>query len=208
MLSRSVLLTSSLSGYAHATISTLEFGGLGSSGQGSYRGKASFECFTHRRAIAQTPGWMESLLSIRYPPYAGKISKYRSMTALKPDFDRQGRQKLLPLKWLATVVKLGADNGSNILTRYFVVLLRKLTESSGGFRMLLTTWCSGRGLTTVSVLPNKDVMRSQHTVRPTLRILMFCLSQYIQYMAKDNRGVNGRSVGSTARVLDMHCWGS
>lgn len=57
----------------HASIPTLAFGGVGDSGQGSYRGKASFDCFTHRRPITRTPGWMEKLLDIRYPPYSGKV---------------------------------------------------------------------------------------------------------------------------------------
>jgi beta-apo-4'-carotenal oxygenase len=57
----------------HASIPTMPFGGVGNSGQGSYRGKASFDTFTHRRAITKTPGWMEKLLDVRYPPYAGKV---------------------------------------------------------------------------------------------------------------------------------------
>lgn len=52
--------------FFHASIPTLAFGGVGESGQGSYRGRASFECFTHRRSIVSTPGWIEGLLSMRY----------------------------------------------------------------------------------------------------------------------------------------------
>jgi beta-apo-4'-carotenal oxygenase len=57
----------------HASIPTMPFGGVGNSGQGAYRGKASFDVFTHRRPITRTPGWMEKLLAVRYPPYAGKV---------------------------------------------------------------------------------------------------------------------------------------
>jgi beta-apo-4'-carotenal oxygenase len=57
----------------HGSIPTMPFGGVGDSGQGAYRGKASFDTFTHRRPITRTPGWMEKLLDIRYPPYAGKV---------------------------------------------------------------------------------------------------------------------------------------
>ena len=60
-------------GFFHGSIPTLAFGGVGDSGQGAYRGKASYYCFTHQRSITVTPGWMEKLLSIRYPPYAGKV---------------------------------------------------------------------------------------------------------------------------------------
>ena len=81
--------------FFHAGIQTMPFGGVGESGQGSYRGRASFECFTHRRSIATTPGWMERMLSVRYPPIAGtnKINKYKGMQELKPNFDRDGKPK-------------------------------------------------------------------------------------------------------------------
>ncbi|KAI9716506.1 MAG: hypothetical protein M1828_007666 [Chrysothrix sp. TS-e1954] len=52
-------------GFYHAAIPTLQFGGVGESGQGSYRGRASFECFVHRRSVATTPSWAEGLLAVR-----------------------------------------------------------------------------------------------------------------------------------------------
>ena len=51
--------------FFHASIPTLAFGGVGESGQGAYRGRASFDCFTHRRSIVTTPAWMETLLAAR-----------------------------------------------------------------------------------------------------------------------------------------------
>ncbi|KAF2186211.1 aldehyde dehydrogenase [Zopfia rhizophila CBS 207.26] len=79
-------------GFFHASIPTLPFGGVGSSGQGAYRGKASFEVFTHRRSITKTPAWIEGMLDIRYPPYTlKKQQKFAGMNDLKPDFDREGR---------------------------------------------------------------------------------------------------------------------
>ncbi|KAF2095651.1 aldehyde dehydrogenase [Rhizodiscina lignyota] len=77
-------------GFFHASIPTLAFGGVGQSGTGSYRGKASFDAFTHRRSFTKTPGWMESLLAIRYPPYTGKTKQFRQMNEQKPTFDRDG----------------------------------------------------------------------------------------------------------------------
>ena len=79
--------------YFHASLPTLQFGGVGDSGQGSYRGRASFECFSHRRSIVTTPGWVEGLIAVRYPPYAGtnKLDKFRGMADLKVTFDREGR---------------------------------------------------------------------------------------------------------------------
>ena len=51
--------------FFHASVPTLPFGGVGESGQGSYRGRSSYECFTHRRTVVQTPNWMEGLLAVR-----------------------------------------------------------------------------------------------------------------------------------------------
>ncbi|KAI4151632.1 MAG: hypothetical protein LQ340_003389 [Diploschistes diacapsis] len=50
----------------HAGNHMLPFGGVGQSGQGAYRGKASFDCFTHQRTVTTTPGWAERLLAVRY----------------------------------------------------------------------------------------------------------------------------------------------
>ncbi len=44
----------------------LPFGGLGESGMGAYHGKASFDCFTHRRSIMRRPFAVD--LPMRYPP--------------------------------------------------------------------------------------------------------------------------------------------
>ena len=80
-------------GWIHCTVPTMAFGGIGDSGTGTYRGRASFECFTHRRSVTTTPGWAEGLLGIRYPPYGGKLTRFKGMTSLEPDFDREGNPK-------------------------------------------------------------------------------------------------------------------
>lgn len=83
-------------GFFHASIPTLAFGGVGTSGQGAYRGKASFDVFTHRRSVTTTPAWLEGLMDVRYPPYtAKKMKKFAGMNEMKPNFDRDGR----PLGW-------------------------------------------------------------------------------------------------------------
>ena len=81
-------------GLFHASIPTAPFGGVGQSGQGSYRGKASFDCFTHRRSITYTPGWIESMLAVRYPPYTADKTKQMKKMNAKPNFDREGRVKV------------------------------------------------------------------------------------------------------------------
>lgn len=108
--------------FLHGSIPTLAFGGVGDSGQGSYRGRASFDCFSHRRSITNTPGWVESLLNIRYPPYEGKLAKYRKMSELKPNFDREGRVKF---SFITYILTFGAGSFLGGLTRYTVVVLGK-----------------------------------------------------------------------------------
>ncbi|KAL9603970.1 MAG: hypothetical protein Q9179_001998 [Wetmoreana sp. 5 TL-2023] len=106
--------------FIHGTIPTLAFGGVGDSGQGAYRGKSSFDCFSHRRSVTTTPGWMEGLLDVRYPPYEGKLAKYKKMSELKPDFDRDGKVKF---NLLSYVLSLGAGSTTGGIVRYAVVLL-------------------------------------------------------------------------------------
>ncbi|KAH7130506.1 Aldehyde/histidinol dehydrogenase [Dendryphion nanum] len=100
-------------GFMHASIPTLSFGGVGSSGSGAYRGKASFDVFTHRRSVVTTPSWLEGMLDVRYPPYTvKKQKKFSGMNDLKPNFDREGKNLgwvswalgLLGLKSLTAVV--------------------------------------------------------------------------------------------------------
>lgn len=107
-------------GFFHGSIPTLEFGGVGDSGQGSYRGKASFDCFSHRRAVTYTPGWAEGLLAIRYPPYKGKLARYKFMNEKKPNFDREGRAKINPVFW---VLMLGGKETYNGLKRWLALII-------------------------------------------------------------------------------------
>jgi acyl-CoA reductase-like NAD-dependent aldehyde dehydrogenase len=50
----------------------LPFGGLGESGMGAYHGKASFDCFTHRRSILRRSLAIDPKL--RYPPSRFKLA--------------------------------------------------------------------------------------------------------------------------------------
>ncbi|KAI9810432.1 MAG: hypothetical protein M1826_003623 [Phylliscum demangeonii] len=106
--------------FFHGIIPTLSFGGVGQSGQGSYRGRASFECFTHRRSFTSTPSWIEWLLAVRYPPYSPqKLARFRRMSMLRPDFDRHGRVQV-PL--LRRVLALGAGSWQTALGRYLLLV--------------------------------------------------------------------------------------
>jgi len=117
-------------GFFHASIPTLAFGGVGESGQGAYRGRASFDCFTHRRSITTTPSWIEGLLAVRYPPYSPKkLKQFKSMSEKKPNFDRDGK---VQVSVLTRIVVLGAGSARGALTRYIAVALRMLFEQTSG----------------------------------------------------------------------------
>lgn len=51
----------------HAAHPNLPFGGVGESGMGRYRGKYSFEAFSHCRSVLRSPRSFD--LPMRYPPY-------------------------------------------------------------------------------------------------------------------------------------------
>ncbi|GAA5863483.1 hypothetical protein JCM3774_005309 [Rhodotorula dairenensis] len=59
----------------HFMIPGLPFGGTGAAGYGNYHGKRTFDTFSHERASASVPTWMDALLASRYPPYTAKKLK-------------------------------------------------------------------------------------------------------------------------------------
>ncbi|XP_063401710.1 aldehyde dehydrogenase family 3 member B1-like isoform X2 [Mytilus trossulus] len=68
----------------HAGVMTLPFGGVGNSGMGAYHGKLTFDTFSHNRACLERELKMESLQSIRYPPYTQrKMGNIRWATTKK-----------------------------------------------------------------------------------------------------------------------------
>lgn len=121
--------------FFHGSLSTLPFGGVGSSGTGSYHGKSSFEAFTHRRSTTTTPGWMESLIAVRYPPYEGKLKRLRMTSEVKPNFDREGREIKGAGYWVKYIFTLGAPSVKRSILRWAVLALvvwgwKKRTEAN------------------------------------------------------------------------------
>lgn len=53
----------------HVAVPGAPFGGVGESGNGAQGGKYTFEAFTHTRTVLTMPGWIEKVLSFRYPPF-------------------------------------------------------------------------------------------------------------------------------------------
>lgn len=52
----------------HLATSDMGFGGVGSSGMGSYHGKTGFETFSHRKSVVKKSNWID--VPLRYHPYA------------------------------------------------------------------------------------------------------------------------------------------
>jgi aldehyde dehydrogenase (NAD+) len=55
-----------------AGLAELAFGGVGSSGMGSYHGQAGFDTFSHQRSLLRRPFALD--LPFRYPPYGSKLN--------------------------------------------------------------------------------------------------------------------------------------
>lgn len=66
---------------------------------------------------------MEKLLAVRYPPYNGKLAKFRQTSELKPNFDRDGREIKGLKYWLAVVLHLGGESAKSVFARWAVAAL-------------------------------------------------------------------------------------
>jgi beta-apo-4'-carotenal oxygenase len=110
--------------YTHGSIGTIPFGGVGDSGWGAYRGKASFDVFTHFRTVVDVPGWVERFLRVRYMPYSmTELRRLLRMQQAKPDFDREGRVVKGFGYWAGLVLGLGSGGAKGALFRWALVLL-------------------------------------------------------------------------------------
>ncbi|KAK5628987.1 hypothetical protein RRF57_004702 [Xylaria bambusicola] len=109
--------------YMHGCVYTLPFGGVGESGTGAYHGRSSFDCFTHRRTVVATPGWMDKLLRVRYAPYLqSELKQYLWMNSQKPDFDRNGKKIRGLGYWIWMIFGLGGPTVKGALLRWVIVL--------------------------------------------------------------------------------------
>lgn len=63
----------------HMSNHELPFGGVGRSGLGSYHGKHSFECFSHKKACMVKPAWADILLRLFRYPRAGRSDSFKRL---------------------------------------------------------------------------------------------------------------------------------
>ncbi|XP_077966697.1 aldehyde dehydrogenase family 3 member B1-like isoform X2 [Styela clava] len=69
----------------HMTGTNVPFGGVGTSGTGSYHGKYSFDTFSHHRTVCYRKQNLEALLQSRYPPYTDtNLSRNKFLIEEKP----------------------------------------------------------------------------------------------------------------------------
>lgn len=61
----------------HFQNNRLPFGGVGNSGIGAYRGKRSFETFTHHKAVVKRRNWLD--IPFRYAPYGNKLENLKKI---------------------------------------------------------------------------------------------------------------------------------
>ncbi|KAI0389845.1 aldehyde dehydrogenase [Xylariaceae sp. FL0594] len=109
--------------FMHGSIATLPFGGVGESGTGAYHGRASFDCFTHRRTVVVTPNWMDKLLRVRYLPHSQPdLKQFLWMNGVKPTFDRSGKELKGVGYWAWMVLGLGGPSAKGALIRWIAVL--------------------------------------------------------------------------------------
>ncbi|KKZ66245.1 aldehyde dehydrogenase (NAD(P)+) [[Emmonsia] crescens] len=109
--------------FMHVSIPTLPFGGVGESGSGAYHGRSSFDAFVHRRSIAATPAWVERMLSVRYPPYAGKMQRTLRSSAVTPNFDRSGKTTTGLFGWIVWLVTFGGGANKSGASRAAVAAI-------------------------------------------------------------------------------------
>lgn len=64
----------------HITSKQLPFGGVGTSGIGSYHGFKSFECFSHQKGIVKRGTWLD--IPVRYAPYDSKLPLIKKLFKL------------------------------------------------------------------------------------------------------------------------------
>lgn len=66
---------------------------------------------------------MEKLLAVRYPPYSGKLKKFRQTSELKPNFDREGNEVKGVKYWLGFILSLGGGAITSVLAKWAAALL-------------------------------------------------------------------------------------
>ena len=100
----------------HLANPNLPFGGVGSSGMGSYHGKHSFDCFSYQKAVVKRRLVMDN--GLRYPPYSSSDMKVVNM-AMNPALNH----------YIDTLTDVVCDR-KNLLISFMAFLMLKNRLSS------------------------------------------------------------------------------
>jgi acyl-CoA reductase-like NAD-dependent aldehyde dehydrogenase len=100
----------------HAAAYDAPFGGVGTSGFGSYHGRYGIYAFTHLRTCLEGfPSWMDKALDFRFPPYTE--DKVKKLDRRAAGFDMDGNDKRGASEWIKWVVGLAFAGTAWILRR-------------------------------------------------------------------------------------------
>ncbi|KAM7067014.1 aldehyde dehydrogenase family 3 member A2 isoform 2-T3 [Molossus nigricans] len=99
----------------HFTLSSLPFGGVGSSGMGAYHGQHSFDTFSHQRACLLKSFKREAANKVRYPPNSQSKVDWAKFFLLKR-FSK-GKLSLLFLAFLGIVAAVLVKKHQAVLRR-------------------------------------------------------------------------------------------
>ena len=108
--------------FLHAAINATPFGGVGSSGTGSYHGYYSLKAFSHQRTISKVPYWADFLLRVRYMPYKFSELEFMAKLGPKPNFDRQGNVVKGLKYWTGFLFGLGGKSAQSAAIRWGMLL--------------------------------------------------------------------------------------
>ncbi|XP_066299759.1 aldehyde dehydrogenase family 3 member B1-like [Branchiostoma lanceolatum] len=86
------------------SLSTLPFGGVGTSGMGNYHGKFGFDTFSHKKAVMLKALAMEKMNGLRYPPYTDQKWSWFKRLAGKKEKSRGGLFSFLLFAVIMTIL--------------------------------------------------------------------------------------------------------
>ncbi|XP_065369713.1 aldehyde dehydrogenase, dimeric NADP-preferring isoform X2 [Calliphora vicina] len=98
----------------HFTVDVLPFGGVGSSGMGSYHGKYGFDTFTHKKSCLgkNLKPLGETLASGRYPPYSERKANILNFLLRK--------RRPFPKLYLSHIFMFGLGIGLTFLANHYM----------------------------------------------------------------------------------------
>ncbi|KIJ47487.1 hypothetical protein M422DRAFT_248908, partial [Sphaerobolus stellatus SS14] len=87
----------------HGASVVTPFGGVGGSGYGGYKGKYSYDLFSHAKPCFNSPKWRDTIAGLRFPPYTpAKLNRLKTFLLESVPYPRPGQPK--PFNWTRLLV--------------------------------------------------------------------------------------------------------